>query len=81
MKAILIINPSSGKMKRKIPPKVKWTLDKSGRSLAGLFKPKTTEDDVTEEVKRSEESHAFNRTLFLYYVDFILSQDYWSMIF
>jgi len=50
MKAILIINPSSGKMKRKIPPKVKWTLDKSGRSLAGLFKPKTTEDDVTEEV-------------------------------
>jgi len=55
MKAILIINPSSGKMKRKMPPKVKWTLDKSGRRLAGLFKPKTTEDDVTKEVWWSED--------------------------
>ena len=52
MKAILIINPSSGKMKRKMPPILKWTLDKLGRRLAGLFKPKTTEDDVTEEVKK-----------------------------
>jgi YegS/Rv2252/BmrU family lipid kinase len=52
MKAILIINPSSGKMRRKMPPILKWTLDKLGRRLAGLFKPKTTEDDVTEEVKK-----------------------------
>jgi len=59
MKAILIINPSSGKMKRKIPPKVKWTLDKSGRSLAGFFKPKTTEDDVTEEVKKKRRISCF----------------------
>ena len=46
-------------MKRKIPPKVKWTLDKSGRSLAGLFKPKTTEDDVTEEVKKKRRFSCF----------------------
>jgi len=52
MKAILIINPSSGKMKRKMPPLLRWTLDKLGRRLAGLFKPRITEDDVTEEVKK-----------------------------
>jgi diacylglycerol kinase (ATP) len=52
MKAVLIINPSSGKMKRKMPPILRWTLEKLGRRLAGLFKPKITEDDVTEEVKK-----------------------------
>jgi len=52
MKAILIINPSSGKMKRKMPPLLRWTLDKLGSRLAGLFKPRITEDDVTEEVKK-----------------------------
>jgi len=51
MKAILIINPSSGKMKRKMPPILRWTLKKLGRRLAGLYKPKITEDDVIEEVK------------------------------
>jgi len=52
MKAILIINPSSGKMKRKMPPLLKWTLEKLGRRLAGLFKPKITEDDVIRELKK-----------------------------
>jgi len=52
MKAILIINPSSGKMKRKMPPLLRWTLDKLGRRLAGLFRPRITEDNVTEEVKK-----------------------------
>jgi len=52
MKAILIINPSSGKMKRKMPPVLRWTLKKLERRLSGLFKPKITEDDVIEEVKK-----------------------------
>ncbi len=52
MKAILIINPSSGKMKRKMPPLLRWTLDKLGRRFAGLFKARITEDDIIEEVKK-----------------------------
>src|SRR5665647_229096 len=52
MNALLIVNPSSGKMKRKMPPLLRWTLDKLGRRLAGLFKLRITEDDVTEEVKK-----------------------------
>jgi YegS/Rv2252/BmrU family lipid kinase len=52
MKAILIINPSSGKMKRKMPPLLRWTLKKLGRRLTGLFKPKISEDNITEEVKK-----------------------------
>jgi len=51
MKAILIINPSSGKMKREMPPVLRWTLKKLERRLSGLFKPKITEDDIIEEVK------------------------------
>ena len=51
MKAILIINPSSGKMKREMPPMLRWTLKKLERRLSGLFKPKITEDDIIEEVK------------------------------
>jgi YegS/Rv2252/BmrU family lipid kinase len=51
MKAILIINPSSGKMKREMPPMLRWTLKKLERRLSELFKPKITEDDVIAEVK------------------------------
>jgi len=51
MKAILIINPSSGKMKRNMPPILRWTLKKLERRLSELFKPKITEDDVIKEVK------------------------------
>jgi len=52
MKAILIINPSSGKMKKEMPPVLRWTLKKLERRLSGLFKPKITEADVIEEVKK-----------------------------
>lgn len=52
MKAILIINPSSGKMKRRMPPLLRWTIDKLGKRIAGLFKPRITEDDVIEEVRK-----------------------------
>ena len=51
MKAILIINPSSGKMKREMPPLLRWTLKKLEKRSSGLFKPKITEDNVIEEVK------------------------------
>jgi predicted polyphosphate/ATP-dependent NAD kinase len=43
---------SSGKMKREMPPVLRWTLKKLERRLSGLFKPKITEDDVIEEVKK-----------------------------
>jgi len=52
MKAILIINPSSGKMKREMPPMLRWTLKKLEIRLSGLFKPKITEDDVIGGVKK-----------------------------
>jgi transposase len=52
MKALLIINPSSGKMKRKMPPILRWTLEKLGKRLVGLTRPKITEDDIIEEVRK-----------------------------
>lgn len=39
-------------MKRKMPPLLRWTFDKLGRRLAGLFKPRLTEDEVIEVVKK-----------------------------
>lgn len=62
MKAILIINSSSGKMKRKMPPVLKWTIEKLSTRLAGLFKTKITEDDVIEEVRKKcdKETIEFN---------------------
>lgn len=51
MKAILIMNPSSGKMKRQMPPILKWTFKKLGGRIEALFKPKISEADVIEEVK------------------------------
>jgi len=39
-------------MKRKMPPILRWTLEKLGRRLTGLFKPDITEENVTEEVKK-----------------------------
>jgi diacylglycerol kinase (ATP) len=53
MKALLIINPSSGMMKRKMPPILRWTVKKLRTRLSGLFKPKITEDDVIAEVKNT----------------------------
>lgn len=52
MNAILIINPSSGKKKKEMPPLLRWTLKKLESRLSGLFKRKITEDDVIEEVKK-----------------------------
>ena len=52
MKAILIINPSSGKMKRKMPPILRWTMKKLEKRLAGLNKHKITEEDILEGVKQ-----------------------------
>jgi diacylglycerol kinase (ATP) len=60
MKAILIINPSSGKMKKEMPPLLRWTLKKLERRLSGLFKPKITEDDVIAEVKKKCEAAEIN---------------------
>ena len=39
-------------MKRKMPPVLRWTLIKLENRLSGLLKPKITEDDVIEEVKK-----------------------------
>jgi len=39
-------------MKKEMPPVLRWTLKKLERRLSGLFKPKITEADVIEEVKK-----------------------------
>jgi diacylglycerol kinase (ATP) len=51
MKALLIINPSSGKMKKEMPPILRWTFKKLGKRLSEVFKPKISEVDVIAEVK------------------------------
>jgi len=51
MKAILIINPKSGKTKRKMPPILKWTFKKLERRLIGISKVKITAEEIIKEVK------------------------------
>jgi len=53
MKAILIINPKSGKIKRKMPPILKWTFKKLEKSVIGVSTPKTTAAEIIKEVKKS----------------------------
>jgi diacylglycerol kinase (ATP) len=53
MKAILIINPTSGKIKRKMPPILKWTFKKLEKSMAGISAPKITASEIIEEVRKS----------------------------
>jgi len=53
MKAILIINPKSGKIKRKMPPILKWTFKKLEKSLIGVSVPKTTAAEIIKEVRKS----------------------------
>jgi diacylglycerol kinase (ATP) len=50
MKAILIINPKSGKTKRKMPPILKWTFKKLKNKIVGIPKAKTTAEEIIEEV-------------------------------
>jgi len=52
MKAILIINPKSGKTKRKLPPILKWTLKKLEKKVEGIPKKKTTADEIIREVRK-----------------------------
>lgn len=52
MKAILIINPMSGKTKRKMPPILKWTFKKLGRRLRNISKPETTVQEIIREVRK-----------------------------
>jgi len=51
MQAILIINPKSGQTKRKMPPILKWTFKKLEKRAADVFEPKTTAEEIIEEVK------------------------------
>src|SRR5680860_512598 len=53
MKAILIINPSSGTTKGKMPPILKWTFKKLEKDVIGIFEPKTTAEEIIKEVKES----------------------------
>jgi hypothetical protein len=50
VKAILIINPNSGKAKRKMPPIFKWTFKKIERSLIEVSSPKITNAEILKEV-------------------------------
>jgi YegS/Rv2252/BmrU family lipid kinase len=51
MKAILIINPMSGKTKRKMPPILKWTFKKLKNRIKGISKHKITAEEIVEEVR------------------------------
>ncbi len=53
MEAILIINPMSGKAKRKMPPILKWTFKKLQKRAVEVFEPKTTAEEIIKEVKES----------------------------
>ncbi len=52
MKAKLIINPKSGKTKRKMPPILKWTFKKWKKRLKDIPQPKTTTSEIIKEVKK-----------------------------
>lgn len=53
MKVILIINPTSGKIKRKMPPIFKWTFKKLEKVLMGVSVPKTTAAEIIKEVRKT----------------------------
>ena len=53
MKAILIINPSSGKTKGEMPPIFKWTFKKLEKTLIKVSVPKTTTAEIIKEVRKS----------------------------
>lgn len=52
MRAILIINPMAGKTKRKMPPILKWTFKRLGKRLRNMSGPKTTTEEIVEEVSK-----------------------------
>lgn len=52
MKAKLIINPTSGKNKRKMPPILKWTFEKLKKRVGGMYNPKITAEEVVNQVKK-----------------------------
>jgi YegS/Rv2252/BmrU family lipid kinase len=52
MNAILIINPTSGKTKRKMPPILKWTFKKLKNKIKGITKHKTTVEEIVQAVRR-----------------------------
>ena len=52
MKAKLIINPTSGRTKRKMPPLLKWTLKKLKNRIINIPKRKTSVGEIIEEVKK-----------------------------
>lgn len=52
MKARLIVNPTSGKTKRRTPPILKWTSKILGNRIKSMFIHKTTTQEVIEEVKK-----------------------------
>jgi diacylglycerol kinase (ATP) len=51
VKAILIINPISGKTKRKMPPIFKWTFKRLKKRVEGLSTPNMTARHVINEVR------------------------------
>ena len=53
MKAILIINPESGKTKGRIRPILKWTFKKLEKGAVRILKPKTTVVEIIKEVRKS----------------------------
>lgn len=52
MKAKLIINPTSGKNKRKMPPLLKWTFKRLNKRIRGMYQLKTTARQIIREVQK-----------------------------
>ena len=51
MKALLIINPISGKTKRKLPPVFQWTFKKLAKNIAEIPQARTTVKEIMREVR------------------------------
>ena len=52
MKVKLIINPKSGRIKRKMPPILKWNFKIVKNRFMAMFRRKTTPEESVEEVKK-----------------------------
>jgi diacylglycerol kinase (ATP) len=53
MKAILIINPTSGKTKGEMPPLLKWTFKKLEKTVRVVSAPKPTAAEIIKEVRKT----------------------------
>jgi diacylglycerol kinase (ATP) len=51
MKALLIINPKSGKTERRMPPVLKWTFKKLEKTVISVSEPRISAEEIISEVE------------------------------